>query len=192
MKTTAIRQMTIEHRNIEVVIQSLRDAVEALEMRRRLKAEELRSVVEFLRVYADQRHHLREETMLFPLLIKRGVPARGCPIGGLNHEHENGRSLVSALDAQITNYEKLRPEADKALQQTLQEIIELYHHHLWMEDAMVFPMAETLISEEDDHDLIVKFADLDRAIGPETIARLEQFADSLSGSGRAAAHHAIL
>ncbi|MGH8024617.1 MAG: hypothetical protein ACRED1_13595, partial [Limisphaerales bacterium] len=78
-----------------------------------------------------------------------------------------------------------------ALQQTLQEIIKLYQHHLWMEDAMVFPMAEKLISEEDDHDLIIKFADLDRAIGPETIARLEQFSHSLCASGGAAAHYAI-
>jgi hypothetical protein len=41
-------------------------------------------------------------------------------------------------------------------------------------------MAEKLISDDDDQELIIKFADLDRTIGLEVIARLEQFANSLS------------
>ena len=188
MKTTAIHQMTAEHRHIETVVKSLQDAVAALENWQRLNVEKLRNVVEFLRVYADQRHHQLEEALFFPVLVKRGVPAQGCPIGGLNREHEKGRALVSALDEQITLYEQHRTGANEALRQTLQEIIKLYHHHLWMEDAMVFPMAEKLISEDDNRELMIKFADLDRAIGPEVVTRLEQFAGSLSlQAGTAAA-----
>ena len=180
METTAIHQMTAEHRHIETVIKSLQDAVIALENGRRLSVEKLRNVVEFLRVYADRRHHQREEALFFPVLVKRGVPPQGCPIGGLNREHEKGRALVSALDGQITLYEQHRTGANETLRQTFREIIQLYRHHLWMEDAMVFPMSEKLISEADNRELVIKFADLDRAIGPEVVARLEQFAGSLS------------
>ena len=180
MKTTAIHQMTAEHRHIETVIKSLQDAVTALEHGQRLNVEKLRTVVEFLRVYADQRHHQREEALFFPILIKRGVPPQGCPIGGLNHEHEKGRTLVSAFEKQIMLYEQYQTGADNALRQTLQDIMKLYRHHLWMEDAMVFPMAEKLISEDDNRELMIKFAELDRAIGPEVVARLEQFAGGLS------------
>lgn len=180
MKMTAINQMTIEHGHIETVVKSLQDAVAALENHKRLSVEKLRNVVEFLRVYADQRHHQREEGLFFPLLVKRGVPPQGCPIGGLNHDHEKGRTLVSALEEQIGLYEQQRPEADQALRQTLQEIVKLYRHHLWMEDAMVFPMAKKLISVDDNRELLIKFAKLDQAIGPAVITRLEQFANSLS------------
>lgn len=180
MKTTAINQMTAEHRHIETVIKSLRDAIAALDSRQRLNVEKLRNVVEFLRVYADQRHHQREEALFFPILVKRGVPAQGCPIGGLNREHENGRALLSAFEGQIALYEQQCSGADQALRQTLQDIVKLYRHHLWMEDTMVFPMAEKLISDDDNRELMVKFADLDRAIGPDIVARLEQFAGSLS------------
>src|SRR6185503_2804294 len=139
---TAINQMTAEHRHIETVIKSLRDAAAALDQHRRLNAPKLRVVVEFLRIYADQRHHQREEGMFFPLLVKRGVPPQGCPIGGLNHEHEKGRALVSALDEGITFYEQQQSGADVELRRTLQAIADLYQKHLWMEDAMVFPMAK--------------------------------------------------
>lgn len=180
MKTTAIYQMTAEHRHIETVTKSLRDAVAALGNGQRLNVEKLRNVVEFLRVYAGRRHHQREEALFFPILVRRGVPAQGCPLGGLKHEHEKGRALISALDERITFYEQQRPGSGQVLRQTLQEIIKLYRHHLWMEDAMVFPMAEKLVSEDDNRELMIKFGDLDRAIGPDVVARLEQFANSLS------------
>jgi len=48
--------------------------VAALDAQRELNAPKLRGVLEFLRVYADQRHHQREEA-----------------------EHEKGRALVLAL-----------------------------------------------------------------------------------------------
>lgn len=172
--------MSAEHRHIEVVIKSLSDAVATLDTRQPLNAPKLRGVVEFLRVYADQRHHQREEGIFFPLLVQRGVPPQGCPIGGLNNEHEKGRAMVSALAEAITAYEQKRSGADRSLRQTLQEIVELYRKHLWMEDAMVFPMAEKLVTEADNQELKEKFAALDRKIGADVIARLEQFAGSLS------------
>ncbi len=179
MKTTAIKQMTVEHRYIETVVKSLRHAASALDQGRRLNAQKLRDAVEFLRIYADLRHHQREEAIFFPVLVKRGVPAQGCPLGGLNHEHGKGRALVSALDEWITFYEQQRPGADIELRQTLQAIADLYEKHLWMEDAMVFPMARRLITASDNRELKQRFADLDVQIGVETIQRLEKFSESL-------------
>lgn len=180
MKKNAIGQMFLEHRHIEIVIKSLRDAAAALDRCQRLNVEKLGMAAEFLRIYADQRHHQREEALFFPLLVKRGVPAQGCPIGGLSHEHEKGRALVSALEEWITFYEQQRPGADVELRQTLVAIADLYQKHLWMEDAMVFPMAQRLLTRADNQELKKQFADLDREIGPATIARLEEFANSLS------------
>ena len=177
---TAIESLSCEHRHIETVVKSLQDAVAALDARQRLNIQKLRAVVEFLRVYADRRHHQREEGIFFPLLVRRGVPPQGCPIGGLNNEHEKGRALVSVLDEGVTDYEQKLSGADHAVRQTLQEIIDLYRKHLWMEDAMVFPMAEKLISKTDDKELKEKFAALDSKICSDVIVRLEQFAGSLS------------
>jgi hemerythrin-like domain-containing protein len=179
MKTTALKLMSAEHLNIEIVVKSLQDAVAALDQCQRLNVQKLRSVVDFLRVYADERHHQREEALFFPILVKRGVPAQGCPIAGLNHEHEKGRALVTSLGEEITFYEQRQLGADQALRQTLQGIMDLYRKHLWMEDVMVFPMAEKRITESDDKELKQKFADLDRKIGLEAIKRSENFARSL-------------
>lgn len=180
MKTTAIDQMTAEHRLIELVLKVLEDAATALEEGQTLDVRKLRGSAEFLRGYADERHHQREEAIFFPLLVKRGVPPQGCPIGGLNNDHAKGRVLLSALDAQLVSYEQHQPGAEPALRQTLQDLSKLYRHHLWMEDAMVFPMAEKILSEADHRELSARFDDLDRALGVDVVARWEQFARGLA------------
>lgn len=155
----------------------------ALEKGLPVEVGKLRGCAEFLRGYADERHHQREEAILFPLLVKRGVPPQGCPIGGLNNDHAKGRVLLSALDQQLASYEPASSGAGPALRQTLQDLSKLYRHHLWMEDAMVFPMAEKLISEEDNREMTARFDELDRAIGTEVVARWEQFAHRLTATG---------
>ncbi len=175
-----IADMSAEHRVIERVIGSLSEAVAALDHGKRLSVENLRGVEEFLRIYADERHHQREEGIFFPLLVERGVPPQGCPIAALNHEHEKGRALLAALGGAIAGYDQQTPGADASLRQAIQDLITLYRKHLWMEDAMVFPMAEKLMSDADDRALAGRFAELDRRIGVEVVTRLESFAGSVS------------
>jgi hemerythrin-like domain-containing protein len=133
-------------------------------------------------VYTDKLHQGKEEALLFPALVKRGVPPGGCPIGGMNHEHEKGRALVQVLAEQAPVYGQNKPGAKDALLETLRGILDLYQNHIWKEDAMVFPMADKVLTPADQKELSREFAEVDRAVGLDAIERLEQFARSLSTS----------
>ena len=180
MKPTQV--MEAEHRFIEMVVKALGRLAVAVENGRPIDISLLTAAVEFLRLYADKLHHGKEETLLFPLLVKRGVPAHGCPIDGLNHEHEKGRALVRALAEQALAYDHGQPDAAESLGETLRGLLDLYQGHIWKEDAMVFPMADKLLSADDQHELSAKFAVVDHAIGLGTVARLESFAKSLEST----------
>jgi hemerythrin-like domain-containing protein len=172
--------MEAEHRLIETVVRSLSTMAAAIEQGQRVDVTLLEGAVDFFRLYADQLHHGKEEALFFPMLVKRGVPPGGCPIGGLNHEHEKGRTLVSALAEQIRAYAQDQPGAKDALLETLRGIVDLYQNHIWKEDAMVFPMADKLLTSADQKELGEKFAEVDRTIGLHVVARLERFASSLT------------
>jgi hemerythrin-like domain-containing protein len=177
--------MEAEHRLIESVVKAVGGAAAAIEKGQRADVAMLATAVEFLRVYADKLHHGKEETLFFPMLVKRGVPPQGCPIGGLNHEHEKGRALVRALAEQAPAYAQGKPGAKEGLLETLRGILELYQNHIWKEDAMVFPMADKVLTAADQAELSKQFDEVDQAIGSETIARLEAFARSLATSAQA-------
>ena len=177
---TPTQIMEAEHRLIETVVKSLGGVAVAIEQGQRVDVSLLEGAGEFLRVYADKLHHGKEETLFFPMLVKRGVPPGGCPIGGLTHEHEKGRALVRALAEQALAYGQDKPGAKDALLETLHGIVDLYQNHIWKEDAIVFPMADKVLTPADQKELGEKFAEVDRAIGLDVVARLEQFARNLT------------
>jgi len=180
MTTKATQVMEAEHRNIETVVKALGDLAFVIEKGQRADGAMLATAVEFLRVYADKLHHGKEEALFFPMLVKRGVPPQGCPIGGLNHEHEKGRALVRALAEQAPAYAQGRPGAKEGLLETLRGILDLYQNHIWKEDAMVFPMADKVLTAADQKELIENFSEVDQAVGLDVVARLVTFARSLA------------
>ncbi|HOB99834.1 MAG TPA: hemerythrin domain-containing protein [Verrucomicrobiota bacterium] len=182
---TPTQVMAAEHRLIENVVKALGRVAIDVGKGRPVDASMLSTAVEFLRLYADTLHHGKEETFFFPVLVKRGVPAKGCPIEGLNHEHEKGRVLVQALAEHTSAYQRGQPEAPEALRQTLRGLLDLYQSHIWKEDAMVFPMADRILTADDQQELSAQFVVVDRAVGLDTIARLEGFARSLSSTALA-------
>jgi len=177
---TPTQVMEAEHRLIETVVKALGGVAAAVEKGQPADAAMLATAVEFFRIYADKLHHGKEETLFFPLLVKRGVPPQGCPIGGLNHEHEKGRVLVRALADQAPAYAQGKPGAKEAMLETLHGLVDLYQNHIWKEDAMVFPMADKVLTAADQTELTEKFGEVDRAVGLDVVARLETFAKSVA------------
>jgi len=53
-------------------------------------------------------------------------------------------------------------------------------NHIWKEDAMVFPMADKVLTAADQTELTEKFDEVNRAVGLDVVARLETFAKSLA------------
>ena len=172
--------MEAEHRIIKTVVKALGDLALAVEKGQPADMALLSTAVEFFRVYADKLHHGKEEALFFPMLVKHGVPPQGCPIGGLTQEHVKGRALVGALEERITFYSQKKPGAQDGLIQVLREIVDLYQNHIWKEDAMVFPMANRILMKADQQELSEKFAEVDRSVGLEVIARFERFAKGLA------------
>ncbi len=176
----AIQQMTLEHERIGTVVRALEAEAATLAAGGDPDTKKLHQAIEFFRVYADDRHHQREEVVFFPALIRRGVPPQGCPLGGLSNGHGTGRELISRLEMQLTTCGDRTEGCRDELRQTLEEIVKFYRHHLWMEDEMVFPMAERFLTEDDDRAMMEEFEKLDRRIGRETVERLDRFAGSLA------------
>ena len=108
-------------------------------------------------MFADKRQHGKEEVHLFPLLVQKGVPVAGCPIGALTHEHQQGRALVSGLAEAAQAYARGGDVAIASLVETLHSITELYPNHIWKEDYLLFPMTNKVLGADDHRDLMEKF-----------------------------------
>jgi hemerythrin-like domain-containing protein len=169
-----------EHRFIQKVVSAIPALVEALETGQKVETQTLQDIVEFMRTFADKCHHGKEEAHLFPALGQKGVPMKGCPVGALTHEHQQGRALVAGLAEAAGAYAQGDAGAKEALVSNLRGITELYPNHIWKEDYLLFPMTNKVLSPDDQKDLREKFEAVEDAIGRDVHQRFEQLAERLS------------
>ena len=93
---------------------------------------------------------------MFPLMETKGFPRQGGPTGVMLHEHEEGRkhirSMREALSAADQNA-ALREFACHA-----HGYVDLLRQHIFKEDQRLFPMANHVLSAEDQARLLDRFA----------------------------------
>jgi hemerythrin-like domain-containing protein len=168
-----------EHLYIQKVVGAMAVVAEGLEMGQNVEAETLQNIVQFMRTFADKCHHGKEESHLFPALERIGVPTRGCPLGILIHEHEKGRTLVTELAEAAEAYVKGNPSAKASLAESLRGLTDLYPNHIWKEEYLLFPMANKILSSEQQNELQEEFETVEQAIGKDVHQRFEQVADNI-------------
>ncbi|MCW5979648.1 MAG: hemerythrin domain-containing protein [Bryobacteraceae bacterium] len=176
---TPIEALEAEHRVIQKVVAGMVVLAEKIEAGEDVHVSLLESIVEFLRTFADRCHHGKEEALLFPALQSRGVPAHGCPLGGLTMEHQKGRDMVSELAQAIRTYAGNEPSARAALVKNLRDLATLYPNHIWKEEYLLFPLAVRVLTLEDQQLLAEKFEDVEHELGHEVHERFEKLASKL-------------
>jgi hemerythrin-like domain-containing protein len=169
-----------EHHVIQKIVSVMAVLAEGLAAGQEAPVETLRTIVEFMRTFADKCHHGKEEVHLFPSLEKRGVPTRGCPIGVLIHEHEQGRTLVGQLAQATEAYASGNASARDSVTETLRGLVELYPSHIWKEEYLLFPMSNKVLGAADQQQLLQEFEGVEVAMGRDVHQRLERIAGEIA------------
>ena len=77
-----------EHRFIKLAVSAIEHIVERFSASGEINIQIIEQIVDFMRSYADQCHHGKEEDLLFPALIELGVPEQGCPLALKRRAHQ--------------------------------------------------------------------------------------------------------
>jgi hemerythrin-like domain-containing protein len=104
--------------------------------------------VEFIRKFADQCHHGKEEDILFAEMVKSGFSKSSGPLAVMFHEHEQGRAYVRELDRLARQRGPLSGADAKALTKAAFGYTALLRQHIRKEDDILYPMAATRLSAE--------------------------------------------
>jgi hemerythrin-like domain-containing protein len=139
--------------------------------------------VEFLRTFADKCHHGKEEDLLFKAMVNKSFPLQGGPIAVMLSEHETGRAFIRGMAAGAARMET-DPEGARQVIDNGRAYIQLLRGHIAKENQILFPMAERVLSPEDQEQLALAF---DRFEAEETGAGVHEASVALLRELRAAA-----
>lgn len=137
----AIDDLRHEHDAILSALNIL-DRVEAEARKGTAASGDIAAFISFLKEFVDKCHHGKEEGMLFPALTKAGASERGAPVPALLSEHEQGRTLIRAMEE--ASHPVLQPERFSAAARAYSRHLRA---HIEKENEVLFPLAEQVLGE---------------------------------------------
>ena len=147
-----------EHRIIEQVLDCLDTLVRQTTATRRLDSASALQILDFLRHFADQCHHAKEEELFFPLLEKQGFSRDRGPTGVMMHEHTLGRLYIKEMAQAVSAAASGDQPAIDRFCRVGKGYVQLLREHIRKEDHCLFDMADKACSAADDAQLLEAFA----------------------------------
>jgi hemerythrin-like domain-containing protein len=137
-----------------------------------LDPRDVESVVRFLKEFEDEHHQTKEESALFPILLKTsGAPP--AKLAQILFEHDQERSLVEGL------HEALKTRHGQDFVHFANRLTQLLRSHIYKEEFGLFGWVEIVLSDEEDRRVVEEFSRFDEAFtsGNELLEKLQSLED---------------
>jgi DUF438 domain-containing protein len=150
-----------EHEALQKLLEKLATLVDKVQ-----RAENLSSISgeiqELSQVSADfldtEKHYLREENVLFPLLEKHGITE---PPAIMWMEHNQLREKKKQLHSLIANHEKISfKEFQNQLAEAVGSLNDILSNHIFKENNILFPAALRVVTEQEWHNARREFDEI--------------------------------
>jgi hemerythrin-like domain-containing protein len=143
MKLTAT--LSAEHRVIEQVLRCLLEMASQASVTGKVDLESARTALTFLRTFADECHHHKEEDVLFPALARVGFGPDVGPVAVMLSEHQLGRAYIARIERAIQQASLGGMEAAKDFASGVRSYVDLLTQHIAKEDNILFPLADQVL-----------------------------------------------
>lgn len=132
-----------EHKIILRALDILDQMAERVAQDQPVDAADIETLLRFLRKFADDLHQTKEESALFPELL-RTAAANQPALKHMLFEHDQERSLVEGLE------ESLRTKKGSEFVHFAARLGDLLRNHILKEDTILFEIVERSLSPEQD------------------------------------------
>jgi hemerythrin-like domain-containing protein len=157
-----------EHRGFSSMLDVLDAVAGRLERSEPVPMPMLVDVLDFFERFTD-RHHDREEEMLFPLLARHGIGPDQTVVSVLISQHEAGRVYGTKMRKELKRLQQRDPSAASALAADARAYTELIREHIRIEDEYFYKLADQVLTEAEHASIVEQFSGSpgNRAAHPE-------------------------
>ena len=117
----------------------------------------LRAMLFYIDEFPEKHHHPKESDLLFPR-VARVAPHTMAAIDQLERDHMQGEVRVRELMHRLMAWELLGDSRKEAFNTEVTRYVDFYLEHMRLEETVILPEAERLLTEADWHALNAAFA----------------------------------
>ena len=165
------RVLRKEHQLIESAIITIADLIKELEKGVAFDRRRIWEMAQSFATYVGRWHHSKEDFLLSMIRARRGCSA-DYPVRSFYEEHHFVEVIVARLKKTSDEYLNASGDNSEPLIQSFRDVVDFYPGHMWKADHILFPVADELLSENDQTVLVQHFAWIDSAIGVDADEQL--------------------
>jgi hemerythrin-like domain-containing protein len=155
---TATKNLENDH----VYILKLIDVMRSIVQSEKPDVEHIEKVIIIIRNFADGLHHAKEENHFFPALEEKGFSRDKGPVAMMLFEHNQGRIFVKGISESVELYKKgIEPALDD-IYRNMSGYAELLTNHIAKENNVLFRLADNILTETEQNNLLYKFEGIER------------------------------
>ncbi len=144
----SIRIMVDEHTNIRRMLKVIRQVSYRVMTLGEFDIEDVTSIIDFVRIYADKHHHGKEEDILFETMNKELEKlSKSGAITGMYIEHDSGRLFMINLEKAVKSYEEGSDEARLDIIANAICYADLLDRHIEKENTAMYKFAENMLKD---------------------------------------------
>ena len=117
----------------------------------------LRAMLFYIDEFPERLHHPKESELLFPR-VARLAPETLEVIAKLEKDHERGESTVRELQHLLLAWELVGDARRPAFDQAAKDYLDFYLEHMRLEETVILPAAQKVLSTADWKELDAAFA----------------------------------
>lgn len=126
----------------------------------KVEIDDFRSMVDFLKLFAEKCYRGKEEGLFFPALEEAGVKNKNGPIGQMLLEHAQGRKYVALMAESLADHSI--KEHDLITAAT--DYVDLLRAHINKENKGLFPLADAKIPADKQTELLTLFEEFEEKV----------------------------
>jgi len=157
--------LMLEHRFIERMIRIMDKKIQTMEKEKKADISFIDTAVDFIKNYADKRHHGKEEDILFRDLNKKQLSGEHKRImDELIKEHVLGRSNTKKVVDAKESYIRGNKNALKDIAENIGILIKFYPKHIEKEDKHFFIPCMDYLTQQERDDMLKEGEQFDRKL----------------------------
>lgn len=156
-----------EHHLIEQAVLALAWILKELQTGTVLDHRRVLEMAKLFKNYLERCHHIKEDFLLSMVRACEGAFAR-YPVQSFYDEHHRTEPLFTGLVKAAQEHSHSNGANTEALVQSLRDIVDFYPGHIWKADNLLFPLADELLRQTDQHVLIQQFEWIESTVGRDT------------------------
>jgi hemerythrin-like domain-containing protein len=161
---TPTEELILEHNTLKEMLEIMKKIAENIDTDRGFDTSDVEKIIDFLRVFADNCHHGKEEKVLFPALVLEGLAEEKGPISVMLQEHNIGRGYVNGMIAGLEDFKMNFAKSGRLIAACLTNYANLLQTHIRNEDNVLFPMADKVLSGQKQNEILKQFEKIEEDV----------------------------